>query len=153
SRDYSPQYAGGPLFGKLLPGRRVRFTAERPGTTTAYQTEVLADTPLAYWRLGDTSGTTATDASGNGRHGTYQNSPTLNQTGALVGDANGSVLLNGSTQYVSVADVAAFGTAAVSAEGWVFLTAPVAGPSPVLNRRTSPGNVGGFTLELGGAGG
>lgn len=32
---------------------------------------ILALSPLGYWKLNDTSGTTAVDSSGNGRNGTY----------------------------------------------------------------------------------
>lgn len=40
---------------------------------------------LAYWKLNNTSGTSATDYSGNARHGTY-NGPTLNATTFTNGD-------------------------------------------------------------------
>src|SRR4051794_39973340 len=40
------------------------------------------DTPVGYWRLDETSGTSATDSTG-GRTGTYTGGYTLNQTGAL----------------------------------------------------------------------
>lgn len=69
-----------------------------------YQSEVLADSPLVYWRLGETSGTTATDASGNGMHGTYANSPTLGVTSLLVSDASNKAATFTSTAVVSVAD-------------------------------------------------
>lgn len=42
-----------------------------------YSAEVLADTPAAYWKLDDATGTTATDSSGNARHGTYHGTPAL----------------------------------------------------------------------------
>src|SRR5215213_5476260 len=32
---------------------------------------ILAERPVAYWPLDDASGSTATDLSGNGHHGTY----------------------------------------------------------------------------------
>lgn len=54
----------------------------------SYSSTVLADSPLAYWRLGETSGTSATDSSGNSRSATYTNSPTLGSTGLLTGDAD-----------------------------------------------------------------
>jgi len=38
---------------------------------------------VAWYKLDETSGTTCADSSGNGYHGTYVNSPTLNQTGAF----------------------------------------------------------------------
>ena len=53
----------------------------------SYSAEVLADSPVGYWRLAETSGTTAADSSGNALDGTYVNSPTLNQTGGLTGNA------------------------------------------------------------------
>lgn len=38
---------------------------------------ILAQSPYGYWKLDETSGTTATDSSGNGRHGTYSGTYTL----------------------------------------------------------------------------
>lgn len=59
----------------------------------SYESEVLADSPALYWRLGEPSGTTAADASGNGRTGEYKNTPTLGVVGALSGsgDSNTAV--------------------------------------------------------------
>lgn len=48
----------------------------------AYRTEVLADTPVGYWRLGESAGATAADDSGNGYAGTYNGDPTLAKRGA-----------------------------------------------------------------------
>jgi hypothetical protein len=49
---------------------------------TCYPDAVLADNPVSYWRLDETSGSTATDSKG-ANAGTYVNGPTLNQAGAL----------------------------------------------------------------------
>jgi hypothetical protein len=126
TRDYSPQYTGGPLYGNLLPGRRVKYTAERPGTSPAYTALVTADAPVGWWRLGETSGTTAADASGNGRTGTYSGAITLNQPGALTlgGDTNASALFPGtnSTARVEVPDHASLDLNAFTVECWVYLT-------------------------------
>ena len=59
----------------------------------SYPATVLADTPAAYWRLGETAGNVAYDSSENGRNATY-GGPNLGQPGALVGDHNSSVLFN-----------------------------------------------------------
>lgn len=67
-----------------------------------YSAEVLADVPALYWRLGDASGTTASDSSGNGRNGSYVGSPTLGATGLLATDADTAVTFNGSSQYASI---------------------------------------------------
>ena len=47
----------------------------------AYATAVLNDNPYVYYRLGETSGMTATDSSANGLNGTYVNNPTLGVVG------------------------------------------------------------------------
>lgn len=60
----------------------------------SYSATVLADTPSAYWRLGETTGNIAFDSSGNGRDAIYSG-PALGQSGALVGDSNSSALFNG----------------------------------------------------------
>lgn len=61
----------------------------------SYDSEVAADSPLVYLELNDTAGTTATDTSGNARHGTYATSSgtgyQLNQTGILDTRADGNV--------------------------------------------------------------
>lgn len=62
-----------------------------------YESEVLADNPVIYWRLGESSGSIAVDDSGNGNDGTYANSPTLGQPSLLVSDpANTAVGFTGS---------------------------------------------------------
>ena len=73
-----------------------------PPPPQGYSSEVLADQPIGYWRLGETSGTTAADSSGNQRSGTYVNAPTLGAASLLSSDPNASVRLNGTNQYVEV---------------------------------------------------
>lgn len=52
-----------------------------PASASGYLAAVLADSPLAVWMMDETSGTTMTDASGNGRHGTYVGGVTLGSAG------------------------------------------------------------------------
>lgn len=86
----------------------------------AYAAAVLAFSPIVYLRLGDTSGTTAADASGNSHPGTYVNSPTLNQGSLLAGDTtNGAVKLNGTTQYVTIANSSAFNVTTFTIGAWI----------------------------------
>jgi hypothetical protein len=49
---------------------------------TTYRNAILADNPLAYWELDETSGTNAADSSGNGFDGTYTAPYTLGQASA-----------------------------------------------------------------------
>jgi hypothetical protein len=80
--------------------------AVTPTAATSYASAVLADGPIAYWRLGETSGTTAVDATGH-VNGTYAGGYTLGQPSALSTDSNPSASFNGSNASVNVADSAA----------------------------------------------
>lgn len=74
----------------------------------SYASQVLADAPLIYWRLGEASGTVAADASGNGHTGTYLNSPTLGVTGLQTSDADTAISTDGvSDQGVQSASITA----------------------------------------------
>jgi hypothetical protein len=85
---------------------------------SAYRAEVLTDTPTAYWRLGEASGTTAADEKAT-YPGTYANTPTLAQAGALNGDADTSVSFDGTAvEYVSRAYNAALNPAQFTVEAW-----------------------------------
>lgn len=88
---------GEPLYAAL----RHNYVALGP----SYMTEALALSPAAAWKFDDTSGTTATDSSGNARHGTYNGGFTLSST-ALTVAASGeySVELNGTSGYIEVPD-------------------------------------------------
>ena len=50
---------------------------------SAYDTAVTNDAPTYYWKLTETSGTTATDSRGSNT-GTYVNAPSLNQSSAIM---------------------------------------------------------------------
>ena len=78
-----------------------------PSNDMTYTSEVLADSPVAYWRLGEASGTTAVDETGS-HNGTYVGSPTLGATGLLAGDTDTSVTFNGTSQYVDIPAAGAF---------------------------------------------
>lgn len=87
-----------------------------------YASEVLADSPRIWWRLADTSGTTAVDSSGASRNGTYTNGPTLGASGLLVGDpSNTAVQFDGVDDYVTVADAVTL--TEFTAEAWIKLSA------------------------------
>lgn len=77
-----------------------------PRATAGYSGAVLADTPLVYLRMGETSGSTAVDASGNARNGLYAATKTAT-TGLLTGDADGATAQRGTISPASWMDVAA----------------------------------------------
>ena len=86
-----------------------------------YSAVVLSDSPDLYLRLGEASGTTAADSSGDGHVGTYGGGATLGADG-LVCDNDKAVYL-GASGIVSVPSSAVFDyTTAFSAEAWVRST-------------------------------
>lgn len=86
------------------------------GNSLIYKNEVLADSPWAYWRLGETSGTTATDSSGNGRNATYNNSPTLGANPLISVDK--AVDLDGTNDYINYLQSSAI-TGNFTIECWI----------------------------------
>lgn len=83
--------------------------------------DVVAETyprPVGYWRLGEASGAAADAVGAN--TGTYVNTPSREIPGALSGDLDTAVTLNGTNQYVSVPDSTSLQTGdTFSAELWV----------------------------------
>lgn len=88
-----------------------------------YSETVLADTPVAYWRLGEPSGTTAADEVAS-FDGTYTNTPTLGVAGALDGDADTAITLAAaSSEHVEVAHAAGINPSGdITVECWVKFT-------------------------------
>jgi len=58
-----------------------------------YATAVTADAPLSYWRLGESSGTTAVATGSAAVNGTYSGYHTLGTAGLITGDPNTAVSL------------------------------------------------------------
>lgn len=80
----------------------------------SYQTEVLADSPYGYWKMGGTTGT-ITDETGGGHALTVTG--TRNVTGAITPD-DGAVSFNGTSQFGSVA-LALSGATSWTLEFWL----------------------------------
>jgi Concanavalin A-like lectin/glucanases superfamily len=104
--------------------RKTRPPATTPTTTcptssSSYKSAVTGTPGLvSYWRLDESSGTTACDTKGLNK-GTYQSGDTLGQGGALSGDANKAVALNGSTGSVDVPSSASLNPSGqLSIEAW-----------------------------------
>ncbi|WP_099070910.1 LamG-like jellyroll fold domain-containing protein [Nostoc linckia] len=73
----------------------------------SYELEILDNSPWAYYRLNESSGTVATDSSSNSRNGTYQGGVSLQQTGGLSYASNKAISLNGNTGYISTSTLVA----------------------------------------------
>jgi hypothetical protein len=100
-----------------------------PPSSPGYAPAVTADGPVSYWRLGESSGTSANDSAGT-NPGTYRNGVTMGSPSLLVSDsANRAASFDGVNDSVSVPSTAGLSpTGAVSVEAWVRPTAkPAAG--------------------------
>ena len=99
-------------------------TPSRTGTSNTftietYSNDVLTTSGLvSYWRLGETSGTSAADSKGTNT-GTYTGGYTLGVTGALAGDSNKATTFNGSTGYVSIGNPSSLQLTTGSLEAWI----------------------------------
>ncbi len=102
-REVLKMAAGG---GAGLAGSMFGPLAKTVRASDQYSSVVLAKGPVGYWRLGEASGPTAADASGNGYDGTYLGNPAFGQTGAIVNDPDTAVAFNGpdSKDYVEISD-------------------------------------------------
>jgi hypothetical protein len=85
-----------------------------------YAQVVLADDPVAYYRLDETSGTIARDFSGHGNPGTYIGGVHPGTAGAIANDPDTAATFDGATGYVDCGDNFAFaGSQPFSLEAWV----------------------------------
>jgi RHS repeat-associated protein len=128
-------------------------TARLTAPSTTYAQVVKDDQPAGYWRLGETSGTTAADASGAGRNGTYAGTNAFNQTSQLTGEtpANPAVKFQNATTdgRVTISSLSNLLGSQLSAEAWV--DAPVGvSTKGAYNRVLSRnwGSSGGWMLAL-----
>ena len=71
--------------------------------TQSYAATVQADSPSFFWRLGDSSGTTASDSSGNNFTGVYESGTSQGQTGPIQGDPTTATSFDGNSGLVTSA--------------------------------------------------
>jgi hypothetical protein len=151
------------LRGRVLPlvGSPLGLTAGATGGAIAagsptYGAVIAADTPLAWWRLAETAGTTAVDSgSGTPANGTYTGTYTLGLAG--VDGANGGKSVLFTNGYVDVGALPAKLQLATgtdfSLEAWVYFevgTTP--GPAIMTEAFAGDGTVR-YTLGFGNGGG
>jgi hypothetical protein len=90
-----------------------------------YSRTILSHSPAGYWRLGESSGSTAGDSSGNARSGSYVGGMTLGVVGAIAADNNSAIILDGSSGYVSIPHNSAFNAGTFSV-GFIIRFNPAA---------------------------
>ena len=115
--DYVAQAEQADAAGNLGTSTANGFTVV--AAQASYRTEVMADSPTAYWRLGEPAGgTTAYDETAQ-NNGAYVAGVTLGSPGAL-NDPNTAASFDGVNDYVTVPDSSSLDQlAGVSLEAWV----------------------------------
>src|SRR5258708_3050726 len=120
---------------------------------SAYSTLIINDSPFAYYRFGEASGTSAADTSGNGYTATISGSGiTYSQVGAISGDPNTAFLFDGTAGKVTCpGGVSAVGWGQITVEAWVKLTSNSFGHNATIwATGTTPTNSGdGFKFWIG----
>lgn len=86
-----------------MTGLLARGHFSKPVTAVTYLAAVLADSPVGYYRLGESSGSTMVDSSGNTRDGSYTGTLTKSQTSLLSGDADTCISFGGGYGEVAAA--------------------------------------------------
>jgi hypothetical protein len=101
----------GPSWAALIQSGIFNNAFQMGSQSTYYLASMQARFPncIAYFRLGEPSGTTATDSSPVRNNGTYTNAPTLGVPGALYNDTDTAVLFAaGSSQYMEAPSKSAY---------------------------------------------
>lgn len=129
------------LFGALCLA-----TAAPAHASSLYETAVLADSPFAYWRFNETTGTVAEDQTANNRDATHVSSPTLGVAGATR-DGDRAVQFGSGADYAMVGSTLNFSAAAYTVEGWYKTTQATSGVL-LIGMRPSNGDSGNFSFEL-----
>lgn len=93
-----------------------------PTAQLSYSQAVLADNPVAYWRLNETTGTTAIDASGNEHHGSIEGGVTLGQEGPFQGSR--AAAFDGQSGHIEITGHTWGGGSQLTVEAWVNVTQP-----------------------------
>lgn len=137
-------------YSDALPVYTPTPTIFTPTPTPAYKSVVLADQPVAYYRLDEPSGTTAINLMAPTRRtpdGTYLNGPKQSQQGALVpsGDLDAAVLFNGTNQAITIPYTIAFNIGTFSVETWLY---PTAASSTYQGIIASQNNPKGFVISI-----
>jgi signal peptidase I len=91
------------------------------GSPSTYAATIAADLPSLSYRLGESAGTVAADASAVPLNGAYRGVVALGQPGAIKCDTNTAVRLDGSSGYISSSTLVANPTT-YSVEAWFRTT-------------------------------
>jgi hypothetical protein len=118
-----------------------------PPARLSYDNTILADSPVAFWPMNESSGTVATDLTANAHNGTYNNGPTLGVAGPVSDGETGVSFSVATNQNQHVAPSFLFKSATATIEAWVKIAAApsvargIAGCSDGLANATTDKNL------------
>lgn len=131
------------------PGRYELVVGQGLNTSRDYRNLVKSYSPVGYWRLGESSGTSVADLSVTGNNGTYTG-VTLSQAGAISGDPNTAVTFTGSSSsYLEIPSHSAYDLTTGSVAFW-FKTST--GTGMLFGRHDAASSFNGVNLFVGGTG-
>ena len=121
--DAQAIYIGSNAAKAVYGGEVQVWPTDDPPPANAFTAAVLADDPLGFWLMDETTGTAMTDSSGNGRHGSYSATGVTLQQGGPSTVVPHSAGFSGTGSSASVAvNLAALGDyAEVTLEGWFYV--------------------------------
>ena len=94
---------GGTGDDVIYGGAGVDGNGGNAGESGSYNQLVMDNGPIGYWRLGDSSTSSAADSSGNGNNGSYIGSVDLGITSAIENDSDTAANFDGGDEYVLIA--------------------------------------------------
>ncbi len=99
---------------------------------------------VGWWKLDETTGTTASDSSSNINHGTVQNSSYAWWTNGMV---NNGIKLNGTNSYIQLSDSSALRPTNVSVSAWIRPDKTYSNGYAIFFSKEQPGYAGGYNLR------
>jgi hypothetical protein len=117
-------------------------------TINPFSSLILSDSPVAYWKLDEASGTMMIDSTANAHNGTYTAvGITYQAVGAILPNPDYAVAFNGTSGASTVANSAALNPPAVSAEAWIYPTSYANSYARILDKGGDCDG-GGYDLEF-----
>jgi hypothetical protein len=102
-----------------ISGCATNTAAAPTNAPKSYSATVLADAPVAYWRMAEMTGTAMADATNNKNDGHYDGIVMLAQPGPLAGDGSTAVALDGATGAAIVPSSSTLQVNWVTIELWI----------------------------------
>lgn len=113
-----------------------------------YADSVLSDDPVIYYRLGESSGTVATDLGSAGNDGTYAGSPTLGIAG-ISGDGNTAVSFDGTNDTLEPSTPYSPTITNLTQEAWIKTANPMPDALSTIFSWQNSGAAGGLAFAIG----